>query len=270
MVTGGDDGGVRQVTPSGEVHELGQFGRKWVEHLVASPDSGLIVAGIGREAVVWTRGAIEPSHRFSVGSTVGGLALDGKGKRLAIAHYNGATLVYPFVVGSGQTNLNWVGSHRSCTLSADGRYLVTALQETGLHGWQLPEKRDMRMSGYAAKTRSFSWSRRCKWLATSGDICAILWPFQGKTGPIGKAPMMLGERKDVIVTRVAFHPLEDLLAIGYSDGVVLLARLDEDHTQLVDEAKRSICVLDWNDEGTRLGWGTEDGRLGILALEPRA
>ncbi len=270
VVTGGDDGGVHRVTPDGEAQTLGQFERKWVEHLVASPDSGLIVAGVGRDAVVWARGASEPSHSYSVGSTVGGLALGGKGKRLAITHYNGATLVYPSMAGSGRVALNWVGSHRGCTLSADAVYLITALQETGLHGWRLPEMRDMRMSGYAAKTRSFSWSRRCKWLATSGDPSAILWPFEGKTGPIGKAPLLLAQREDVIVTRVAFHPREDLLAVGYSDGVVVLARLADDQTLRVEEDGASICALAWNDAGTRLGWGDEDGRVGILDMDARA
>lgn len=274
IVTGGDDGRVCRVAPDGTVTELGRFARKWVEHLVASPASGLIVAGVGKEAVVWGKGASEPSHRFAMGSTVGGLALDGKGKRLGIAHYNGATLVYGANAASGRVALNWVGSHLACTMSADGRYLVTALQETGLHGWQLPEQRDMRMSGYAMKTRSFSWDRKGKWLATSGDARAILWPFEGKTGPMGKAPLMLAERKGTAVTQVAFHPGGEIIATGYSDGAVLLARLADDGTILIDAGEADgggswITALHWNDDGTRLGWGGENGRVGILDMETR-
>jgi WD40 repeat protein len=267
IVTGGDDGRVCRFLPDGTLDELGHFKRKWVEHLVASPASGLLVAGVGREAVVWTQSASEPSHRYAVGSTIGGLALDGKGKRLAIAHYNGASLLYGSNPGSGRIVLEWGGSHIGCVLSKDGRYLVTALQETGLHGWQLPARLDMRMSGYAAKTRSFSWDRRCRWLATGGDARAILWPFQGKSGPMGKAPMLLAERKDAIVSRVAFHPRDDVLAIGYSDGTVVLARLADDRTLLIDEDAGYITVLAWNDAGTRLGWGGEHGRIGLLDME---
>ena len=269
VVTGGDDGRVCRVWNSGDTDEIGRFERKWVEHLVSSPASGLLVAGVGREAVVWGKGAAEPSHRYTVGSTIGGLALDGKGKRLGIAHYNGATLLYGSNPDSGRIALNWVGSHIACAMSADGRYLVTGLQETGLHAWQLPELRDMRMSGYAAKTRSFSWDRKGKWLATSGDARAILWPFEGKMGPMGKAPLLLAERKGALVTRVAFHPRDDFLAVGYSDGAVVLARLD-DRMVLIDEGGAFVTVLAWNDAGTRLGWGDEDGRIGLLDLEARA
>jgi len=270
VVTGGDDGRVCRVAPDGEITELGRFERKWVEHLVASAASGLIVAGVGREAVVWCRAAAAPSHRHAVGSTIGGLALDGKGKRLAIAHYNGATLLYASNPDSGRSALGWIGSHLACTLSADGRYLVTALQETGLHGWQLPEMRDMRMSGYAAKTRSFSWQRRDKWLATGGGAAAILWPFEGKAGPIGKAPLLLAERKEAIVSHVAFHPRDDIVAVGYSDGVVVLARPADDRILTIDEGGAYVTALAWNDAGTRLGWGGEDGRIGTLDMEARA
>lgn len=270
VVTGGDDGRVCRVSPDGRIAEIGRFERKWVEHLVASPASGLIVAGVGKEAVAWTRGATSPTHRYTAGSTVGGLALDGKGKRLGIAHYNGATLVYGTNPDSGRIALNWVGSHLACTMSPDGAYLLTALQETGLHGWQLAGLRDMRMSGYVAKTRSFSWSHKGKWLATSGDAQAILWPFEGKTGPMGKAPLLLAGRKGSIVTQVAFQPGNDYLAIGYSDGVVLLARIADQSTLLLDEGGAYVTALAWNDRGTRLGWGREDGRIGILNMEARA
>lgn len=271
IVTGGDDGRVCRVTPMGEVAEIGRFDRNWVEHLAASSVSGVIVAGVGREAVVWTMGATAPSHHYPVASTIGGIALDGKGKRLGIAHYNGATLVYCTNPDSGRLALNWVGSHLSCTLRPDGRYLVTALQETGLHGWQLPQLRDMRMSGYATKTRSFSWDRKARWLATSGDARAILWPFDGKTGPMGRAPLMVAERKGTIATRVAFHPRDDFLAVGFSDGAVVLARPADDREVLIDAAGGGyVTALAWNDTGTRLGWGGEDGRIGLLDMTARA
>lgn len=270
IVTGGDDGRVHRVSPDGGVADLGGFGSKWVEHLVASPASGAIVAGVGREAIVWVKDASEPSHRFAVDATIGGLALDGKGKRLAIAHYNGATLLYASSAGSGRVVLNWIGSHLACTMRGDGDYLITALQETGLHGWKLSLMADMRMSGYTAKTRSFSWSHRDKWLATSGDKQAIVWPFEGKTGPMGKAPLMRGKRDGALVTRVAFHPRTDFLATGYSDGAVALARLVDDAMVAIDEPASAITALAWNDAGTRLAWGDEDGRIGLLDMEARA
>ncbi|WP_066717040.1 WD40 repeat domain-containing protein [Sphingomonas pituitosa] len=270
IVTGGDDGRVCRISPGGKVAELGVFARRWVEHLVVSPASGLLVAGVGKEAVVWAKGAGAPSHRYAVGSTIGGLALDAKGKRLAITHYNGATLLYGTNPESGRVALAWTGSHLACTLHPQGRFLLTALQETGLHGWRLADLRDMRMGGYTAKTRCFCWDRKGRWLATSGDAAAILWPFDGKDGPMGKAPLLRAGRKNARVTQVAFHPKDDVLAVGYDDGVVALARLADENTLLLDTEGDAVTVLAWNDAGTRLGWGGEDGRIGLLAMDARA
>jgi len=269
VVSGGDDGRLLRVGTDGAVAELGRFG-KWVEHVVTSPASGVVVAGVGREAAVWPQGAAEPAHRFVYPSTIGGLALDGKGRRLAASHYNGAKLTYALTAGSGRQELIWAGSHLACTLSPDAGYLITACQETGLHGWKLPLGADMAMRGYKAKTRSFSWSRRARRLATSGDSAVIVWPFDGKTGPMNRRPTIVGAGS-ALVTQVAFHPTEEMLAVGYADGSVALVRLADDDATVVQEAGgEPLSALGWSGDGAALAWGGEDGRAGLLEMGKRA
>jgi WD40 repeat protein len=266
LLTGGDDGKLRRVAPDGETAVVADFGAAWVDHVAASPVSGAVVAGVGREAVIWLTLKTE-RHAIAFPSTVGGVALDGKGKRLAVTHYNGATLCW-LKPGTSKQVLRWDGSHLACTLSPDGGYLVTALQETGLHGWKLPMAADMRMSGYGAKTKSFSWSKGGRWLATSGDARAIVWPFVGPTGPMGKGPKLIGPERSR-VTRVAFHPREEMLAIGYADGSVALASTEDERGLEVDEPGGEITALGWSDDGQRLAWGDEDGRAGLLDMAKR-
>lgn len=217
IVTGGDDGKLKAVSPDGATETLAEL-RKWVDHVVASEVSGVIVASVGKQAVVFRDG--KEAHRFEYPSNVGGLALDAKGRRLAATHYNGATIRYVLMPDDKGTTLNWAGSHLAVTLSPDADYLITAMQENSLHGWRLPEKIDLRMDGYPTKTRSFSWDKRGRWLATSGANASIVWPFVGKLGPQGKAPLQPGERQ-AVVTAVAFHPHEEVLAIGYADGAAM-------------------------------------------------
>jgi len=270
LVSGGDDGRVLCVGGDGTVTELGAFGRDWVGGIAASARSKLIVAAAGAVATVWLPGADRPSHSYTFPSTVGGIALDVKGLRLAVSHYGGAALLYPKSAQSSRFALKWGGSHLACTLSPDCGYLVTATQELGLHGWRLPIGADMAMSGYRAKTRSFSWDRRAKWLATSGDDRVILWPFDGKTGPMGRKPNLTGAR-GALVTMVAFHPAQDIIAVGYADGAVVLARIDDDNFILVDEpGGAGVSALAWNDAGTMLAWGDEDGGAGLLDMKVRA
>ena len=137
-----------------------------------------------------------------------------------------------------------------------------------MHGWRLPEKADMRMSGYPSKTRSLSWSHDGHWLATSGADAAIVWPFASKEGPMGKAPRECGIRP-AKVSRVAFHPGALVLAIGYEDGFVLLCRLNDGAELLVrksDVANGAVTAFAWDKPGKRLIFGTDGGAGGILAL----
>ena len=269
IITGGDDGRVCRVASDGSVCELGQFGDKWVDHLIASPASGILVAGVGREAVIWPKGATVPSHRFAFTSTIGGMALDAKGKRLAVSHYNGASLVYVNAPDSRPMHLEWIGSHLACAISGAGDFLITGLQETGLHCWQVSGAVDMQMSGYAAKTRSFSWNWRGKKLATSGAAGAVVWPFDGKTGPMHRTPAIAGQRRGCLVSRVAFHPRHDLLAAGYDDGGVQLLTFDGRDPLALDLLDSPIAALAWNDDGTCLAWGDEEGRVGTIDLTAR-
>jgi WD40 repeat protein len=144
--------------------------------------------------------------------------------------------------------------------------VITGMQENALHGWRLPEKIDLRMDGYPSKTRSFSWDKRGRWLATSGANAAIVWPFAGKLGPQGKAPMQPGERQ-ALVTAVAFHPTEEVLAIGYSDGAAILVRLaDQAGADLDEPGEGAVTTLAWSADGAQLAIGDEAGRGAIIAL----
>jgi WD40 repeat protein len=122
------------------------------------------------------------------------------------------------------------------------------------------------MSGYAAKVRSLSWTADGRWLASSGSGELILWPFQGKDGPMGKTPRMLGPRERRVVA-VACHPVQEVTAVGYADGMVLLIRL-ADGGEIVARKPdgAEITALEWSKGGDLFGYGTEAGDAGLLAL----
>lgn len=263
LVTGGDDGRLHAIAPDGETETVAELG-KWVDHLVANPVSGVIVAGAGKQAVVFREG--REAHRFTYASTVGGLALDAKGRRLAATHYGGVTLRLVLAADDKGQTLNWAGSHLAVTLSPDADHVITAMQENALHGWRLPEKIDLRMDGYPSKTRSFSWDKRGRWLATSGANASIVWPFVGKLGPQGKPPLQPGER-EALVTAVAFHPTEETLAIGYADGAALVVRFaDQMGMELDEPGGGAVTALAWSADGKRIAIGDEAGRGAIVSV----
>jgi len=261
VLTGGDDGRLNLIDGEGAVRTLAELG-KWIDHLAVAGD--VVVAAVGKHAVVFKDG--RETHRFAHPSSIGGVALDAKGRRLAASHYGGATLRYALMADDKGVALNWAGSHLAVTMSPDADYVITAMQENALHGWRLPDKTDMRMDGYPAKTRSLSWDKRGRWLATSGAQSAIVWPFVGKLGPQGKAPLQPGAR-DALVTAVAFHPSQEVLAIGYADGAALLVRFaDNKGLELDEPGEGAVTALAWRADGQAIAIGDEAGRGAIVDL----
>jgi WD40 repeat protein len=263
VLTGGDDGKVVATGASAASETLATDAKhRWIDRVALGPD-GAIAWSAGKQAFVRTaKGEV---RMIDLPSSAGGLAFAPKGLRLGVAHYGGATLWFPNAVAAPET-LAWKGSHFDATFSPDGRFLVTAMQEATLHGWRLVDGKDMRMSGYSAKVRSIAWTAGGKWLATSGSEQLILWPFAGKDGPMGKTPRMLAPSAKRAVA-VACHPAQEVVAVGFEDGVVLLARI-EDGAEIL--AKRpgaaAISALAWSADGSKLAFGAEDGGAGIVDL----
>ena len=264
FITGGDDCRVVAASQDGGVREIADEKGKWIDALAAR-DDGSIGWSSGKN--VRSRDPAGGIKTFVAPSSVRGLAFMAKGYRIAIPHYDGASLWFPNAAAPPDL-FKWKGSHLSITASPDGRFLATAMQENALHAWRVADKKDMRMSGYPAKTRSLSWSFDGHWLATSGADAAIIWPFKDKDGPIDKAPLECGVRR-AKVTCVAFHPKSLVVAQGYEDGVVFLCRIPDGAEILVrasPEGGRAISALAWDHAGGKLLFGAADGTAGLLDM----
>ncbi len=267
LVSGGDDGKVMETGANGESRTLASDPKhRWIDHVALGPD-GAVAFSAGKTAFVQGKDKRSKALRqFEAPSTVGGLAFVPKGFRLAIAHYNGATLWLPNAAGADPERLEWKGSHLGATVSPDGRFLITTMQEPMLHGWRLADRGHMRMSGYVARVTSVDWTVGGRFLATSGATQVILWPFQGKEGPMGKQPQLLAP-SEYRVEVVACHPKQDIVAAGYADGMVLLVRVEDGAVILAKHPGDSpISALAWSADGLFLAFGTESGEAGVIDL----
>jgi WD40 repeat protein len=269
VLTGGDDGRIVWTEPGKPPQEVAKDPkRRWINGVARGPSAkGEFAFLAGKDVIL--RDAKGALLTTSLPASAEGLAFAPKGLRLAIATYNGASLWYPGTQIDPEF-LEWKGSHIGVIWSPDARFVVTTMQENSLHGWRLAvagsKSGHMRMTGYAAKPRSLSWSHDGQWLATSGADAAIIWPFQGD-GPMGKAPRECGIRR-ARVSQVSFHPGAYVLGAGYEDGCILLLRLTDGAELLVRQAVRdsSVTALCWDKRGARLAFACEDGQAGVLTL----
>lgn len=264
VVTGGDDGRLVWSRPSG-AQELADTGGTWIDAVATAPETGLIALAAGREARVLDAADPAFARSFRHERAVADLAFDGKGRRLATATYGGVQLRYARVAEQKPTGLKWPGAHIGVLWSPDARFVLSALQENQLHGWRLSDAKDMRMAGYPAKVRSLAFLAKGALLASSGAHGAVIWPFAGANGPMGKDAVEIGFKEETLVTRVAGAGFR--LVGGRDDGEVWTADLQSSQRAVVREAAGApVTALAVSADGSRCAWGDESGAAGVAEL----
>lgn len=266
VITGGDDGRLVWSKPDGATVLAEQRG-KWIDALDASPATGLVGYGAGRELVILDAADRSFERRFPHERTVAAVAFEPKGRRVASATYGGVALRFARIAEQKPTFLKWAGSHIGVVWTPDARFLVSAMQENDLHGWRLSDNKDMRMGGYPSKVRSFAFFSKGALLATSGAHGAVVWPFVGPAGPMGRDAAEVGFDDSALVTRVAAGFNGSVLVGGRNDGRVWTADVQTTgRRDLKAEKGPAITALAVSPDGRRAAWGDEEGGAGVIEL----
>ena len=266
VISGGDDGRVVWSTPD-QAQELADAHGKWVDAVAASPASGLIAYSTGRTVTVLDQADPHFRRDFVHERSVADIAFEPKGRKLACATYGGAATWFARIESQKPTLLKWAGSHTGVLYSPDGAFLISAMQENQLHGWRLKDSKDLRMGGYPSKIRDMVFLDQGRLLATSGAQGAVVWPFVGANGPMGKEAAEISHDEASIVVRVAAALRGSMLAGGLADGRVWATDVRTGpHRWVRADKGASITALAMSADGRRLAWGAEDGQAGVAEL----
>ncbi len=266
VITGGDDGRVVW-TRRGEASMLHEAAGQWIESVDASPATGLIAFAAGREVGVLD--SADPSFRrtFKHERTVSGVAFEPKGRRIAASTYGGAALWFARIADQKPTLLKWAGSHTGLAWSPDGAFLITTMQDNQLHGWRIKDARDLRMGGYPSKIRSLAFLSNGQLMATSGAPGAVLWPFIGSNGPMGREATEIGFDETSMVQWVAASDRHGRVTAGLNDGRVWVADPAAMGLNFLKAEKGpAIAALAMNPDATRVAWADEDGAAGVADI----
>ena len=266
LVTGGDDCRLVCSRVSG-AEEIAKVPGRWIDAVATSSASQLIAFAAGRELHV--RDAADPAFArvFAHEKSIADLSFDPKGRRLAAATYGGAWLWYARIADQKPAKLTWAGSHLVLAWSPDGKFLISAMQENQLHGWRVADEKNMRMGGYPAKVKSLAFVAKGSLMATAGANGAIVWPFAGSTGPMGKQAAEINYDESAMVVRVAGAPQHSWIAAGLDDGRVWACDLKGQRVVPLKAEKGSpVSALAMSKDARRVGWGCEDGSAGVAEV----
>ena len=266
LLTGGDDGRVVVATPAGAT-EIARVPGRWIDCVAASPESGLIAFGAGRDLHVRDPGDATFARVFAHEKSVADVAFDPKGRRLAVASYGGVWFWYARIADQKPAVYKWAGSHVGVCWSPDGKFLMSAMQENQLHGWRVADEKNLRMGGYPAKVKSLAFLSKGALMATSGANGAVCWPFAGATGPMGKQAVEIGYDEAAVTSRIATAPATSWLAAGLDDGRVWAADVTGERIiPLKAEKGAAITALAMSADAKRVAWGDEDGNAGVAEV----
>ncbi len=264
ILTGGDDGAVVWSKGS-EVTEIARMPGRWIESVAASAESKLIAFAAGKELHVRDSGDSAFNRVFVHEKSVADVAFDPKGRRIATATYNGAWLWYARIAEQKPMVLKWAGSHVALAWSADGKFLMSSMQENQLHGWRVADEKNLKMGGYPAKVKSLAFLYKGQMLATSGANGVVIWPFTGSAGPLGKQAAEVGFDESAMVNRVAGTPVGNRVAAGLDDGRVWVCDLTNQAIDMLKADKGPpISALAMTPDGKRVAWGDEEGGAGVF------
>ena len=266
VVSGGDDGRLIWHRRE-EAGVLATAKGQWIDAVDASAESGLIAFSAGKTLSVVDAKDAGFRRDFQHERTVSGVAFDPKGRRIATSTYGGAALWFARIAEQKPTFLKWAGSHTAVTFSPDGAFVITAMQDAQLHGWRIKDQKNLRMGGYPSKVRSMSFLSNGQLLATSGAQGAVLWPFIGANGPMGREANEIGFDEGSLVVLVASRPKHGLLAAGLNDGRVWLADpAGQGLNFLKAERGAPITALSMSPDAERVAWADEDGNAGVATI----
>jgi WD40 repeat protein len=163
-----------------------------------------------------------------------------------------------------------LGSITSLSWSPDGIWLAVSGVKTGIVLVRLADARIVRIPSYPATVASLSWSADSRHLVTSGAYRMVVWDVSSP-GDKGEQPMNLatGRAGFVLVEAVDMHPERPLVAAGYSDGKVTVARIGApDELVIKPPGEGAIHALRWSRDGQHLAFGTGEGEAAIVTFPP--
>jgi WD40 repeat protein len=273
FVAGAEDGSIVRISAEGHAEPLAKI-PSFAEHVAYDSLSKTLAVASGKKLFLFgPDGTPKTLQPYVLNSSIGGIAPSPIAARLAVSGYNEVQVFSLDNLKMQPRKLLWKGVHLSLTYSPDGKWLISAMQESAIHLWRLADGLDLHMRGYMAKPLGFSWGADADTLATTGGSGVPLWNFKNKTqGPAGQqARVIAGSgNSDVVVTAVAMHPKGPFIAIGYSDGLVLLANLHDERSILLQappEKATPVSSLCWSEGGLSLVSGTEGGQLLLTDFE---
>jgi WD40 repeat protein len=238
--------------------------------LVAPVNAGGVLAASGGSVIYCDSNGDVGWLQERAGGRSSAMAVSPDGRSFAIGA-DGCLLVRAFGLRPEPTATFAFGFISSLAWSPDGSWLAMCVEEAGIVLLRLSDVRTVRMPSYPASVGSLSWSADSRVLATSGAYRMIAWDVLSlDDGSEQPTSLSTGRGGFILVEAVDVHPGRPLIAAGYSDGRVVVARIGHpDELVVKPPGGGAVQALRWSADGQHLAVGTCGGEAAIVTFPPQ-
>lgn len=262
-----DGSEIWRATARGQVLRVARAAEASVTALSALPDKrGLVVARQSRVEIVSpesgvvlvTAGLDHDVIRFALSPDAGQIACLGGGQMTIL---DAATL-------DEKSRLEVDGQATCLCWSPDGRWIVGGGDDKALLLVDTAQVAADRIVDFPAPVASVAFSRKANAMIASGAFRVVGWhlpklPFGTHEG----AAVETGKPGLTVVERVAAHPLRDLCAAGYANGLVTICQIGMREEMMLREGRGdAVTALVWSPDGAHLAIGTAAGTVSIATF----
>ncbi|MCP3368542.1 WD40 repeat domain-containing protein [Bradyrhizobium cajani] len=239
-----------------------------IDLLAPVPAGGILTASGGSIIFYDSNGEVAWLQE-RVGGHASAMAVVPDGRHFAIAA-DGRLLVRSFGPRPEPSTSFELGSVSALSWSPDGSWLAVSAGKTGIVLVRLADARTVRIPTYPAAVASLSWSADSRVLVTSGAYRMIAWDVLSLEDESDQPTnLATGRARFVLVETADIHPERRLVAAGYADGTVAVARIGQSDELIVRSPGRgAVQTLRWSSDGQHLAFGTSDGEAAIVTFPP--
>ena len=151
--------------------------------------------------------------------------------------------------------------------SPDGQWLACGLLSDGFRLIEIASGRTVMLTDFPATVASLAWSLPANAIFASGAYRIAGWSME--TPPLtdsATGALAAGKAGFVSVNSVAAHPFKPLVASGYSNGRIAVARIGTPEELIVREAGGPVTALQWSSDGRYLAAGDALGSASVITF----
>lgn len=257
-----------QVSASGVAHVVANHVSS-IDLLAPLSNGGVVVASGGTITFYGSNSNVDWRLQHAGGPTA--IAVSRDRQRFAMG-IDGVVLVQAFGLQSDcePASSYELGPVSNLSWSPDGAWLAASVAKATIALVRLKDSKVFRIPNYPAEVTSLSWQNDSRMLLTSGGYRIVTWDVcsldDRSERPMSAAT---GHSRLVLVGAVDAHPSRPLVAAGYDDGRIVVAKIGEAEELVVKPSGHgAVQALRWSRDGQHLAVGTRDGEAAIVTFPP--